>query len=166
MPGVVRATQGDHEQALEDYRRAARLMGSHADNASIVEWRELSAWSLSALGRHDEARELAEEAVDRARVWGAPRALGFAMRTLAHLSPRDQAVELLREAISATSRQVASRSVRKAGRMFGSTITSARASRIPQTEHWPWPFASREPFRSPPSMLQRSPRLAKVANFR
>lgn len=100
VAGVVRATQGDHEQALEDYRRAARLMGSHADNASIVEWRELSAWSLSALGRHDEARELAEEAVDRARGWGAPRALGFAMRTLAHLSPRDQAVELLRQAIA------------------------------------------------------------------
>jgi len=99
VAGVVRAIHGDHEQALQDYRRAAHLMGSHADNASIVEWRELSAWSLGALGRRDEARELAAEAVDRARVWGAPRALGFALRTLAHLTPRDQGVELLREAI-------------------------------------------------------------------
>ena len=89
-----------HEQAalLADYRRAAARMGSHRDNASIVEWRELSAWSLMALGRRDEARELAEEAVGHARAWGAPRALGFALRTLAQLTPRDESVALLREA--------------------------------------------------------------------
>ena len=96
--GVVRATHGDHDQALADYRRAAGDMGSHRDNPSIVEWRELSAWSLMALGRRDEARELAEEAVGHARAWGAPRALGFALRTLARLTPRDESITLLREA--------------------------------------------------------------------
>jgi DNA-binding CsgD family transcriptional regulator/tetratricopeptide (TPR) repeat protein len=100
VAGVVRATHGDHEQALDDYRRAASLMGEHPDNASIVEWRELSAWSLKALGRHDEARALAEEAVGHAAGWGAPRALGFALRTLAQLTPRDRSIELLREALA------------------------------------------------------------------
>jgi DNA-binding CsgD family transcriptional regulator len=98
--GVVRAVHGDHDQALADYLGAARLMGAHADNASIVEWRELSAWSLKALGRGDEARDLALEAVDHARAWAAPRALGFALRTLAQLTPREQSIELLREALT------------------------------------------------------------------
>jgi DNA-binding CsgD family transcriptional regulator len=100
VAGLIRAVHGDHEQALHDYRKAARLMGAHPDNASIVEWRELSAWSLMALRRHDEALETAEEAVDHARRWGAPRALGFALRTLAHVTPRDRSVGLLREALA------------------------------------------------------------------
>ena len=100
VAGVVRAAHGDHEQALDDYRGAARLMGAYPDNASIVEWRELSAWSLRALGRRDEALELAEEAVSHARRWGAPRALGFALQTKAQLTPRDQSIVLLREAVA------------------------------------------------------------------
>jgi DNA-binding CsgD family transcriptional regulator len=100
VAGVVRAVHGDHEQALDDYRRAARLMGQHPDNASIVEWRELSAWSLNALGRPAEALDLAEEAVTLARRWGAPRAVGFALRTLAQLTDRDRGIDLLREALT------------------------------------------------------------------
>lgn len=96
--GLLRAALGDHEQALADYRAAARLMGEHPDNPSIVEWRELSAWSLLALDRTAEAHELAEEAVGLARRWGAPRALGFALRTLARASERDEAIDLLTEA--------------------------------------------------------------------
>lgn len=97
--GVVRASHGDHEQALADYRAAARLMGDNTDNSSIVEWRELSAWSLTALGSTAEARVLAEQAVALARRWGAPRALGFALRTLARTSEHDEAVALLTEAV-------------------------------------------------------------------
>lgn len=96
--GVVRAAHGDHERALEDYARAARLMGDHRDNASIVQWRELSAWSSAALGRVGEARALGEEALDHARRWGAPRALGFALRTLARVSPVEDALTYLAEA--------------------------------------------------------------------
>ncbi len=97
--GVVRAAHGDHEQALDDYRNAGRLMGDHPDNASIVEWRELSAWSLLALGREEEALELAEDALAHARRWGAPRALGFALRTKAQLTSREESIQLLREAV-------------------------------------------------------------------
>ncbi|HEU4514064.1 MAG TPA: AAA family ATPase [Nocardioidaceae bacterium] len=96
--GLVRATNGDHERALADYAAAADLMGANPDNASIVEWRELSARSLHALGRPDEAAELAEAAVEHARAWGAPRALGFALRTRARFTDRDEAIALLREA--------------------------------------------------------------------
>jgi DNA-binding CsgD family transcriptional regulator/tetratricopeptide (TPR) repeat protein len=98
--GIVRAMHGDHEQALADYRAAAAMMGEHPDNASIVDWRELCVWSLLALGRRDEARELAEVATERAREWGAPRAVGFALRTLARTAERDEALDMLREAIA------------------------------------------------------------------
>jgi tetratricopeptide (TPR) repeat protein len=98
--GLVRATRGDHEQAVQDFRRAGRLMGPHSDNGSVVEWRELSVWSLRALGRRAEALAVAEEALHHAGRWGAPRALGFALRALAQVTPRDRAVELLREALA------------------------------------------------------------------
>jgi DNA-binding CsgD family transcriptional regulator/tetratricopeptide (TPR) repeat protein len=104
VAGLIRAVHGDHDRALDDYRRASRLMGAHPDNASIVEWRELSAWSLMALRRRDEALETAEEAVVHARRWGAPRALGFALRTLAHVTPRDRSEHLLREALDELER--------------------------------------------------------------
>ena len=100
VAGLVRATHGDHEQALADYAEAGRLMGPRGDNASIVEWRELTAWSLMSLGREDEARATAEEAVHLARRWGAPRGLGFALRTLAQTTHGDEAVGHLREALA------------------------------------------------------------------
>lgn len=96
--GVVRAAHGDHERALEDFGRAAQLMGGHRDNASIVQWRELAAWSSAALGRVEEAQALAEEALVHARAWGAPRGVGFALRTLARVSPAEEALERLTEA--------------------------------------------------------------------
>jgi DNA-binding CsgD family transcriptional regulator len=95
--GRVRAAQRDHEQALTDYLGAGDLMRDHADNASIVEWRELAASSLLALGREEEARALAEVAVRHARTWGAPRALGHSLRTLAWCSPEDRRGALFRE---------------------------------------------------------------------
>jgi DNA-binding CsgD family transcriptional regulator len=89
--GLVRACHGDHEQALTDYRTAASLLGPNLANPAVAEWRELAAWSLAALG-------LASEALERARTFGAPRAVGFALRTMAHLQPPDEALESLTEA--------------------------------------------------------------------
>ena len=98
--GVVRATHGDHEQALADYREAAQVLTPHVENPAIIEWRELSAWSLLALGRPEEAAEVAAEALERSRRWGAPRALGFALHTLAATSGDADAVPLLRDALT------------------------------------------------------------------
>ena len=97
--GRVRAARGDHEHALEDFLRAGRLMGGSPDNAAVVEWRELAVWSLLALDRRAEAVELSALALAHARRWGAPRALGFALRTRAQVLPRAEAEAHLREAL-------------------------------------------------------------------
>ncbi len=97
--GLVRATHGDHQQALLDYRAAARLLEPHATNPALGEWRELAAWSLGALGRRAEAQVLAAEAVAQAREWGAPRTMGFALRTLGNLVAPAEGITHLREAM-------------------------------------------------------------------
>jgi DNA-binding CsgD family transcriptional regulator len=51
-----------------------------AENPSIVPWREGAALAHLRLGDRGAARVLAADAVARARRFGAPRALGFAMR--------------------------------------------------------------------------------------
>jgi tetratricopeptide (TPR) repeat protein/DNA-binding CsgD family transcriptional regulator len=95
--GRIRASDDDHERALEDYRAAGRLMGPFR-NPALVDWRELSTRSLKELGRDDEARAAAKEAVTLARQWGSPRAIGVALRARAEVASSAASDRLLREA--------------------------------------------------------------------
>jgi DNA-binding CsgD family transcriptional regulator len=52
--------------------------------ACFAAWRSASAYPLVSLGRSDEAIVLAAEELERARVYGAPRAISVALRALAH----------------------------------------------------------------------------------
>ncbi len=97
--GIIRACEGDHERALEDYRTVAGIVAPAAADCPVLEWRELTAWSLRALGRRAEALTVATEAVTVARRWGVPRTVGFALRTLSHVAPPDRAIPLLRESV-------------------------------------------------------------------
>ncbi|HSE70381.1 MAG TPA: LuxR C-terminal-related transcriptional regulator, partial [Nocardioidaceae bacterium] len=97
--GVLRALHQDHEQAVADYEAVSNAVGQGLLNAAIVPWRELSVWSLRALGRDQEAAERASEAVHLARQWGAPRTVGWALRAQAHLLEREEAQAQLREAV-------------------------------------------------------------------
>lgn len=98
--GVIQASRGDHVGALRDYDAAATVTGPRAGNPAFVEWRELAVWSLLELGRRAEARNLAQEAVDRARAWGSPRSVGFALYVLGQVAAAPESVRLYREAIS------------------------------------------------------------------
>lgn len=60
-------------------------------------WKPNAALALHRLGRDDDARRLAEEAVDEARRWAAPRALGLALRATGLITGRDGP---LREAVA------------------------------------------------------------------
>ena len=99
--GVLRAATGNHERALEEFRNCALGHPTFGgENPAVVAWRSAAALSLAELGRHEEARALAADEVDRARSFGAPRAIGVALRAQALVgSPRER-TDRLAEAVA------------------------------------------------------------------
>jgi DNA-binding CsgD family transcriptional regulator len=69
-------------------------------NAAFHDWRSELALALHGAGRNDEAAAYALEALDRAREWGAPPALGLALRTLGLVEGGASGEKLLRESVS------------------------------------------------------------------
>ena len=70
------------------------------DNPAWLPWRTVKAQALAGRGAVDEAVELIEEDLERARTWGTPGPIGRALRQLGELR-RDEA--LLREAVDVLS---------------------------------------------------------------
>jgi DNA-binding CsgD family transcriptional regulator len=86
--GVLRAAAGNHEAAIEELCGCGRDHPAFGgENPAMLPWRSAAALSLAQLGRHDEARELAADEVRRAQSFGAPRALGVALRAQALVGP-------------------------------------------------------------------------------
>lgn len=80
------------------------LIGRRADawglsNPAVVAWRSASALCLHELGRDKDARTLADKEITLARRWGAPRALGRALRARAALERGQAALPYLEEAV-------------------------------------------------------------------
>jgi DNA-binding CsgD family transcriptional regulator len=106
--GWVRLARGDVEGARSDYERLGELMESFGmRNPAMLAWRSHLALSLSALERHDDALELAREEVELARAWGAPRAVGVALRTQALAETGEARIETLRESLRVLERSSA-----------------------------------------------------------
>ena len=68
--------------------------------ASFPAWRSLAALEHHALGETVEAGTLAQEEVELARAWGAPRTLGRALRILGLIEGGDDGIALIREAVA------------------------------------------------------------------
>jgi DNA-binding CsgD family transcriptional regulator len=80
--GWVRLARRDFERSAADFDLLGRYMESFGmSNPAMLAWRSHLALPLLALERRDEALELAQEEVALARAWGAPRAIGVALRT-------------------------------------------------------------------------------------
>jgi len=94
--------QGRPEDALpalaELRRRFDRRPGG--DVPAPFPWRSTGARALAAIGRAEEALALARTEVDLARGWGAPRALGRALRILGTLETGAAGLASLREAVA------------------------------------------------------------------
>jgi class 3 adenylate cyclase/tetratricopeptide (TPR) repeat protein len=99
--GWTRLARGDFEGARSDYARLGECMDSfEMRNPAVLAWRSHLALALVGLGRRDEARELAREEAELAREWGAPRALGVALRTQAQAEHGDDRFAMLRESLT------------------------------------------------------------------
>ncbi|MDQ3764898.1 MAG: hypothetical protein M3460_26305 [Actinomycetota bacterium] len=73
--------QGQVKEGLETMLACGRRFAAHGgQNPAFVAWRSGAALALFSLDRLEEARALAVEELALARRWGAPRALGRALR--------------------------------------------------------------------------------------
>lgn len=74
------------------------LLRQRSDHSSVVPWRGTAIRALTILGDVREAARLAEEDLEAARAFGAPAALGNALRNLAFATSGGRSVDFLTEA--------------------------------------------------------------------
>jgi DNA-binding CsgD family transcriptional regulator len=96
----LRLLRGDLEGGLAEMLDAGRRFESVGSrNPAYIAWRSPAALALHQLGEQGEARRLADEELELARAWGAPRALGAALRAAGLIEGGDHGLALLEEAV-------------------------------------------------------------------
>ena len=99
--GCVRAVLGDDRGALDDLLAGGRFSCAYGQmGPAVTPWRSDAALVASRLGEHDVARTLAGEELELARRFGAPRALGIALRAQALVVADASTESLLTEAVA------------------------------------------------------------------
>ncbi|HSC50106.1 MAG TPA: AAA family ATPase [Gaiellaceae bacterium] len=100
--GRLRVAQGRLGDGLEDFESVgADLTRVLVTCPSFLPWRSEAALAQLALGDHDAAGRLADDELQLARAFGAPRALGVAKRAAGLVVAGERGERLLREAIDA-----------------------------------------------------------------
>jgi len=100
--GRLRVAQGRIDEGLSDFLGVGRLATrAHVVCPGYLPWRSEAALAHLALAEHEPAKRLADEELELARMYGAPRTLGVAKRAAGLVAGGDQGVALLREALSA-----------------------------------------------------------------
>jgi len=103
--GRLRVGQGRVADGLEDFLGVgAGLTRALVTCPSYLPWRSEAALAQLALGEREAAGRLADEELELARAFGAPRALGVAKRAAGVIAGGDRGASLLREAIDAFER--------------------------------------------------------------
>jgi DNA-binding CsgD family transcriptional regulator len=103
--GRLRVAEGRVAEGLEDFLAVgADLTRAMVTCPSYLPWRSQAALAHVALGDQESAGRLAEEELELARAFGAPRALGMAKRAAGVVAGGDRGELLLREAIDAFER--------------------------------------------------------------
>ncbi|MEU3643319.1 AAA family ATPase [Lentzea sp. NPDC034063] len=98
--GRMLTARGDDHEALEAFLAAGRHCAAWPyRNPAALAWRSGAALASAAMGDGERARELAMEEVTLARDWGAPRALGMALRAAGRVTAGAAGRTLLEEAV-------------------------------------------------------------------
>jgi DNA-binding CsgD family transcriptional regulator/tetratricopeptide (TPR) repeat protein len=101
----LRIAQGRFAEGLEDFLAVGTLLTRATVTCpSYLPWRSEAALAQLALGDHESAERLATEELELARTFGAPRALGLALRAVGVVAGGERGASLLREAIEAFER--------------------------------------------------------------
>jgi tetratricopeptide (TPR) repeat protein len=121
---------GNPGAALESALRSGSILTDlHAENPAIAEWRSRAALAAAALGEHGRARELWEEELRLARAFGAPRAIGIALRSGGIVEGGDGGIELLRAAADTLESSPARLERARALTELGAALRRARRQR-------------------------------------
>jgi DNA-binding CsgD family transcriptional regulator/tetratricopeptide (TPR) repeat protein/uncharacterized protein YfiM (DUF2279 family) len=103
--GRLRIERGRIDDGLEDFLGAGVVLTQALVTCpGFLPWRSEAALAHLALGDDESARRLAEEELELAQIFGAPRALGVALRAAGLVAGGDRGVSLLRAAIDAFER--------------------------------------------------------------
>jgi len=104
--GRLRVAQGRVAEGLDDFLQiGASLTRALVTCPSFLPWRSQAALAHLALGDHESAEQLADEELELATAFGAPRALGVAKRAVGLVAGGERGELLLREAIDAFERR-------------------------------------------------------------
>jgi ATP/maltotriose-dependent transcriptional regulator MalT len=95
----LRAAQGRTAEAVDGLLALGARMEGAVLTPGLVPWRSQAALALAAADA-DAAHRLAREELELARVFGAPRTFGVALRAAALTGPANELVDLLREAVA------------------------------------------------------------------
>jgi DNA-binding CsgD family transcriptional regulator len=106
-----------------DTGRRFESVGSR--NPAFIAWRSPAALALHRLGEQGEARRLAGEELELARAWGAPRALGAALRAAGLIEGGEHGLTLLEEAVQALDGSPAKLEQAKARAELGAALRRA-----------------------------------------
>jgi ATP/maltotriose-dependent transcriptional regulator MalT len=98
--GRLRLLEGVPERALADFMRCGDILGRWGCvNPAVTPWMQGAAAACAARGDWEEARRLADAHVNEAERFGAPGALGSALRSLGLVRNDDGALDTLRAAV-------------------------------------------------------------------
>jgi DNA-binding CsgD family transcriptional regulator len=98
--GRLRFAQHRFAEALSDFQAAGEIaVGGLATCPSYLPWRSDAALAALAVGEPATARRLSDEELHLARAFGAPRALGVALRAAGLVAGGQRGEALLREAV-------------------------------------------------------------------
>ncbi|HUA43635.1 MAG TPA: AAA family ATPase [Solirubrobacteraceae bacterium] len=107
--GRVRVACGEFEAGVSDLLALDRRMRAAglATSALVLDWAPAAGLGLAALGRPDEARELAARELSEATTFGSPRRHGVALSLYGVLDAGREGLDRLREAVVVLERSSA-----------------------------------------------------------
>ena len=122
----LRLSQGDLRGGLDEMLDAGRRFEAVGGrNPAWMPWRSVAALAHLQLGDRGEARRLAAEELDLARTWGAPRALGAALRAAGLVEGGAEGLALLEEAVAVLAESPAKLEHAKARTELGAALRRA-----------------------------------------
>jgi DNA-binding CsgD family transcriptional regulator len=122
----LRMLRGDLPGGLEQLLEAGRSFEAVGGrNPAFMPWRSQAALGLLLLDRPEEAAALAQEELELARVWGAPRALGAALRAAGMVEGGRSGLALLQEAVEVLAGSPAKLEQAKARTELGAALRRA-----------------------------------------